>query len=217
MSLHAFIFDLDGTLADSLTEIGTAMNTALSKHGLPAHPIDAYRLMVGEGADVLAQRALPAGATLTAAQLTVDYRAAYAAQGHAASTVYPGVRELLAELVRRGCRLAVLSNKRDDFTQHLVKAKLADVPFVDVRGEREGVPRKPDPTAAYELALLLGVSPSRVVFVGDTAIDMGTAKAAGMRAVGVAWGFRGRDELLSAGAEVVLDRPADLLTWLDRQ
>lgn len=214
---RAVIFDLDGTLADSLGEIAQAMNAALAKHGLPPHPLDAYRLMVGEGAEILAERARPPGAAVAVAQLVADYRDEYAAQAHAASTVYPGVEELLWELIVRGLRLAVLSNKRDDFTRGLVAAKLPGIPFVDVRGERAGVPRKPDPTAAFELALALGVSPAHVAFVGDTAIDMGTAKAAGMRAIGVAWGFRSREELIAAGAEQVIEQPRELLAWLDRR
>ena len=110
--------------------------------------------------------------------------------------------------------MAVLSNKRDDFTRHLVTQAFSRWPFVDVRGEREGVPRKPDPTGALELALALDVLPERIGFVGDTPIDMDTAKRAGMVAIGVLWGFRTRAELTESGARFLLERPEDLLPLL---
>jgi phosphoglycolate phosphatase len=121
---------------------------------------------------------------------------------------------MLDGVVASGRRMAVLSNKRDDFTKHLVAQAFGRWKFVDVRGEREGVPRKPDPTAAFELALELNVLPERIGFVGDTPIDVKTAKAAGMISIAALWGFRSRDELERAGAAHFLERPASLLQLL---
>jgi phosphoglycolate phosphatase len=146
--------------------------------------------------------------------LVEAYRVAYDALGHQHSTPYPGIDAMLDGVVAAGVRMAVLSNKRDDFTRHLVHKQFSRWPFVEVRGEREGVPRKPDPIAAFELALSLNVLPQHIGFVGDTPIDMRTAANAGMVGVGVLWGFRTRDELVQAGARHVLAAPAELLTLL---
>lgn len=225
--LDALIFDLDGTLADSITDIGTAMNAVLAAHRLAPHSVEAYKAFVGEGAEVLVRRAVRAAAGLDwkvsadeglpapLAVLVDGYRVEYQKLEHAHSAAYPGIAEMLDGVVQRGRRMAVLSNKRDDFTKHLVAHEFGRWPFVDVRGEREGVPRKPDPTAAFELALSLNVLPERIGFVGDTPIDVGTAKNAGMVPIGVLWGFRTREELAAAGAKHLLERPADLLTLLD--
>jgi phosphoglycolate phosphatase len=227
-TIEAVIFDLDGTLADSLNDIGLAMNAVLEELRLPPHPMSAYGQFVGEGAEHLVRRAVhaasgrdarePNDALLPAAlgDLVVRYRAHYLDLHHANSVPYPGVPELLRALVQKGLKLAVLSNKRDDFTKLLVRQRFSQVPFVDVRGERDGVPRKPDPTAALEMARSINVRPSAVAFIGDTAIDMGTARNAGMHPVGVLWGFRDRQELEAAGAEHLIAEPGELLAVLPR-
>ena len=226
--LDALIFDLDGTLADSLGDIGGAMNHLLAGFGLPPQPLDHYRQYVGEGAEVLVRRTFltatgkdwktstdVSGFPQGLAELTEGYRAAYAALEHEASKPYPGIDAMLDGVVARRRPMAVLSNKRDDFTRHLVQHRFARWPFVAVRGEQEGVPRKPNPTAALELALALNVLPERIGFVGDTAVDVLTAKNAGMVSIAVTWGFRSREELAAAGAKLFLERPADLLPLLD--
>jgi phosphoglycolate phosphatase len=202
------------------------MNAALAAFGLPAQSMEASKRYVGEGADLLVRRAFRAAlglapdgegdASLPAplSQLVERYRAEYQALEHRHSLPYPGVEAMLDGVVASGRRMAVLSNKRDDFTKHLVARAFSRWPFVDVRGEREGVPRKPDPTAAFELSLALDVVPARVGFVGDTAIDMGTARNAGMVPIGVLWGFRGAEELKAAGARYLLARPEELLGLL---
>ncbi len=204
------IFDLDGTLVDSLEDIGLAMDAALARSGLPGHPLAAYRTMVGEGARVLAERAR-GGAAIDVDLLATAYRDAYEARGHRSTTVYPGITELLARLARAGVALAVLSNKPDDFTRSLVAVRLPDIPFRAVRGQLPGVPRKPDPTVALELAGLMGLAPRAVALVGDTAVDIETARAAGMTPVGVRWGFRDEAELRAAGARHLLTTPLELL------
>ncbi len=216
MPIHALIFDLDGTLADSLHDIGDALNRALLEQGLPTHSLEAYRHMVGEGVEVLVNRALGAAAQgPNAAQLvkstTEAYRSHYREAAHQKTWPYPGIDELLRALSAVRVPMAVLSNKKDDFTKALVAQRFGHIRFVAVRGEQDGVPRKPNPTAALELALELNVLPANIGFVGDTAIDMKTARAAGMHAIGVLWGFRSRAELEGAGAQHVLSEPREVL------
>jgi phosphoglycolate phosphatase len=209
-SFDGVIFDLDGTLVDSLTDIALAMNAALARFGLPPHPPAAYRLMVGDGAAVLARR-VSDGRTVAVDELTEAYREEYEARDHRSTTAYGGVAALLHRLRADGVKLAVLSNKPDDFTRSLVAIRFPDVAFVEVRGQRPDAPRKPDPAVALELAARRGVGPARVAFVGDTAVDIETARAAGMIAVGVRWGFRAEAELVAAGAAHLLSAPRDLL------
>ena len=196
------------------------MNRVLAELSLPPHGLDAYKAFVGEGAENLARRAVRAalpsaeGLPRPLAELVESYRVHYEALEHGRSTPYPGIDAMLDGVVASGRKMAVLSNKRDDFTKHLVTHAFSRWPFVDVRGEREGVARKPDPIAALELALALNVLPARIGFVGDTPIDMGTAMRAGMVPIGVLWGFRTRDELTNAGARFLLEQPKDLLALL---
>ena len=210
MRFAAAIFDLDGTLIDSLADIGTSMNRALAAHDLPTHPIERYREFVGEGVEVLARKATGDHPTLQAAVLAT-YRGLYADNLFGHTMPYAGISELLAELRTLPIRLAVLSNKPHVSTQRLVAALFADVPFAAVYGQRVEVPRKPDPAAALQIARDLSVDPKNCVFIGDSAIDMRTANAAGMFAVGVTWGFKSRDELTDFGAHAVIDVPHELL------
>lgn len=212
MTIRAVIFDLDGTLLDSLADIGGAMNDALQSRGWPTHPLGAYLRFVGEGVEMLARRAAPKGTDV--GPLVDEYRARYGERMERETKPYIGVAELLDALKERGVPMAVLSNKRDDFTVELVKRQLGRWPFVAVRGERKDVLRKPDPAAALELGKALGFPPEEIAFVGDTAIDVKTAVAAGMLPVAVLWGFRTREELVKAGAKHVLSTPGELLTLL---
>ena len=198
----AVLFDLDGTLLDTLRDIGEACNRVLTERGYPPHPIEAYRYLVGDGARVLWQRALPAGqrddATLEAC--LTDYIAEYARGWNVHTQPYEGVAEMLDAIVDRGMNLAVLSNKPHPFTVQCVDTFLARWQFHAVRGQSDTFPRKPDPASALDVARQLGTTPGRILYVGDTGTDMQTATAAGMFAVGVLWGFRERDELAANGA-----------------
>jgi phosphoglycolate phosphatase len=211
LSFRAVIFDLDGTLADSLGDIGGAMNEALAARGLMEHPLIAYNQFIGDGVELLARRAAPMLDEIHVNKLVDEYRERYAARMDSVTKPYEGIPTLLDGLVHAQVPLAVLSNKRDDFTVELVKRMFSRWPFRVVRGERVGVPRKPDPAAALEIAFALGIPPADCAFVGDTSIDMKTAVAAGMQPVGVLWGFRGRAELLDAGAKRLIAHPGDLL------
>jgi phosphoglycolate phosphatase len=204
MRYAAALFDLDGTLVDSLEDIGRSVNHALGLLGLPGHPLGAYRGFVGEGVRHLLVRAAPAGTGPSALEaLLGHYQAHYQAHLLAHTRPYPGVVEVLAACAARGQRLAVLSNKGHAFTGALVRGLLPGVPFAEVWGERpERFPRKPDPAAALALARELGVAPAACAFVGDTAVDVRTALAAGMTAVGVTWGFRPEEVRAEAGVVV---------------
>jgi phosphoglycolate phosphatase len=208
------IFDLDGTLLDTLEDIAAAMNQALGALGEPQHGLEDYRGFIGEGVRVLAERAAPALAADAARleALIEIYRGHYADQLVGHTRPYPGIDALVDALAARGVPLGVLSNKPDAPTRALVE-RFFPGRFRVAWGQREGVPRKPDPTAAIAIAGELGVAPATTFFVGDTGIDMRTAVAAGMVPVGVAWGFR-PEELRATGAARVLERAEELLDYL---
>jgi phosphoglycolate phosphatase len=216
MPLRAALFDLDGTLVDSLADIAAAMNHSLTHHRLPPHPTDAYRDFVGEGVMQLARKAARGGDEALHTSILTVYRAYYAEHLFDQTVVFPGILPLLARLAGAGIRLGVLSNKADGFTKKLVAGLMPDVPFAAVYGERPGIPRKPDPAAALALAQELGVAPGDCAFVGDTSVDMDTARGAGMVSVGVTWGFRGVEELQASGAQALATTAEELGAALER-
>jgi phosphoglycolate phosphatase len=213
MAIRLVIFDLDGTLVDTLQDLADSMNAVLAARGHPTHGRDPYRRFVGDGVAELVRRALPPEAAdeVTVAECVAEMREEYGRRLTAASRPYPGIEVLLAALRARGLKTAVLSNKPDPATRTLVAMLFPDHRFHAVRGARPGVALKPDPEAASELCAGLGVDPRRTLYVGDTDTDMATGRAAGMVTVGVAWGFRDPDELLRAGAEHLVHRPDQLL------
>ena len=205
-----FIFDLDGTLVDTLGDIAGTMNRFLESHGWPGHPVEAYRMMVGRGLTNLIRAAVPPEHADRAAQLYPAVFRQYESMGVGSSRPYPGPTAALSELAAAGAALAVVSNKPDPFTIAMVEALFPGVPFAFVHGGRDGVPSKPDPAPAFEAARACGFAPAGCAFVGDSNVDMRTAVAAGMVPVGAAWGFRGEDELLSAGAVIIARSMADI-------
>ena len=211
----AVIFDLDGTLLDTLTDLAEATNAVLQNWGLPTHPTEAYIRMIGNGADNLLRRALPPGHSDERVKVAVELMLReYAVRWRENTRPYPGIEDLLDALSERSVCMAVLSNKPHRETTEMVTQALARWTFSGVFGQRDDVPRKPDPTAAHEAAALLAASPEEVLFVGDSETDMETAVRAGMTPVGVSWGFRPVAELREAGAQHILERPADLLRLL---
>jgi phosphoglycolate phosphatase len=216
--IRAVLFDLDGTLLNTLHDIANAANRVLQRQGYPVHPIEAFRYYVGDGASVLFERILPEGNRdrVTIERCLAGFREDYGVHWNVATTVYPGVAELLDGLSSRGLRLAVLSNKPHSMTVDCVEGYLSRWMFGAVLGQREGVPKKPDPAGALEAATILGVPTEGVMYVGDTGTDMKTAVAGGMVPVGALWGFRPEDELRQNGALFCISRPEDLLLHLER-
>jgi phosphoglycolate phosphatase len=214
----AVLFDLDGTLLDTLEDIADAANRALARHGHPLHPVASFRYFVGEGARTLVERTLPENARVkeTIDRLYAEFLGEYARNWKAKTRPYDGVPGLLDGLVERGVKIAVLSNKPDDFTRRCVEELLEHWTFDAVLGHHDGIAPKPDPAGALEIARTLGVPSGRILFAGDSAIDMETARAAGMFPVGVLWGFRTREELESSGARAVIESPSELLAILQR-
>ena len=216
MRYKAILFDLDGTLLDTLEDLATAANRALGTLGLPAHPTDAYRVFVGDGLRTLAERILP-GEQRSAAQvdaLVAAFEREYSRTWNERTAPYAGVPEMLDRLTGDGYRMSVLSNKPDAFTRLCVEQLLPHWTFAPLYGQRPGVPKKPDPAAALAIAAELGLDPAEVLYLGDTATDMHTARAAGMEAVGVLWGFRSADELRAAGARHLITHPGELAPLL---
>lgn len=211
--IRAVLFDLDGTLTNTLEDIADAMNRSLRLHELPEWPLDAYRYLVGDGAKKLAERAVRDRQEL-ALSVQREYQAYYEKHTRVKSRPYAGVPEMLRALQSHGMPLAVFSNKPDADTKGVVGYFFPDVAFAEVRGQVEGVPVKPDPAGALATAEKLGVSPDEVLYLGDTATDMCCAKNAGMHPVGVLWGFRTEDELRSSGAEFIIAEPAEVLQIL---
>lgn len=209
----AIIFDLDGTLLDTLVDIADSANAVLRQLGHPEHDYDRYRIFIGDGVSVLFQRALPSESVTSqeVERCMAGFQREYGARWHVASHPYRGIQELLDVLVAAKLPLAVLSNKPDEFTKKCVQQYFPGVPFVAVLGQRSGVPRKPDPAAAHEIAEIVAVPEKAFLYLGDTATDMQTAQAAGMTAIGAAWGFRTADELRSAGAAAIISEPLELL------
>lgn len=211
--ISAVIFDLDGTLLDTLADLAGCMNSVLAAAGHPTHPQTEYRYFVGEGMETLVRRTLPASHRNDAevAARLADMRDEYGQRWSETSRPYAGIADMLGALTEQRLPLTILSNKPDDFTRLTVETLLSDWRFAEVRGMRDDTPAKPDPAGAIAIAEALGVPAQRVLYVGDTATDMKTGTAAQMVTVGVTWGFRERDELEAHGAHSVIDEPMQLL------
>ena len=218
MAFGAVLFDLDGTLLDTLEDLTDAMNAALAERGHPPRTTEECRVFIGDGVLKYIARALPDEAPDAArvADLLPVYRSKYTENWDAKTRPYPGIVELLAALTSRGISVAVVSNKPDDMTRKAVAHFLPGIPFAAVLGARPGVPIKPDPTSALSVAADLGLEPADVMFVGDMEPDMRMATAAGMCPVGVTWGFRTGAELQSWGARHLVEHPSDILALLNR-
>lgn len=213
--VKAVLFDLDGTLVDSLADIAASMNHVLKELGHPTHSEEAIRHFVGEGARHLVSRAMPAASSEAAIDhALVAYKERYRSHLVVSTRPYDGIVALLAALRAEGKLLGVVTNKPHPAAQRMVAELFLPGVFGVVLGEEHNKPRKPDPAPALEAAGALGVARESCVFVGDTAVDMHTGRAANMVAVGVSWGFRGRDELVAAGAHHVVKSVAELSSLL---
>lgn len=218
VDFRAVIFDLDGTLLNTLDDLADSMNAVLAKNRLPSHPASAYRHFVGDGIEMLVRRALPfeVADENELGRFVKAMKEEYACRWAIKTRPYPGIPEMLEAFAAAGFEMAVLSNKPDDASRHIIETFLPDVPFRYVLGAIPERPKKPDPGAALEIADRLLLPPTRFIFMGDSSIDMRTARAAGMFPLGVLWGFRGAEELIAAGAKLLVDEPISLIPWIAR-
>lgn len=218
MRISAIIFDLDGTLLNSICDIAACGNDALAAIGFPPLSVELYRAYVGDGVRNLAKKVLPDGHRddETVRTFLGLYGELYGRRWNETTAPYPGVMRMLAELSERRVPLAVLSNKRDEFMKACVSELLPGIRFTEVRGESESTPTKPDPRGALAVAATLGVEPAGCLFVGDSEIDAETARRAGMPFVAVEWGYRSRAQLEQAGAQHFVREPSELLAMLER-
>jgi phosphoglycolate phosphatase len=220
MKYRCVIFDLDGTLVDTIADIAASMNRALALHGFPGRMAEEYKKIVGWGITKLAWAALPAGVRAEASgpaaaeAIAADAAKFYAEKPLVYSKPYPGIRELLAELPGKKICGAVLSNKPDPVTALVVEGIFPGV-FACIRGDRPGTKRKPDPAAAWEILVELDCTPGETIFMGDSEIDMQTARNTGCFPLGVSWGYRPRETLQAAGAALIIDSPAGLLDLIN--
>ena len=215
MNFKAVIFDMDGTLLDTLQDLADSMNHVLKNLGFPEHPREAYKYFVGQGMDILVRKALPSehlNESLVT-QCIEAMREEYLKNWDRTTRPYPGIPELLDALTREKIPMTILSNKPHDFTLFVAARLLDKWTFPIILGARPGVPKKPDPAGALEIAETLKLPPKEILYLGDTGTDMKTATSAGMFPVGALWGFRTASELTAEGARVLIDRPQDLLKY----
>lgn len=212
------IFDLDGTLLNTIQDLGVAANYALELCGYPVHEISAYPFFVGNGITRLSERVLPEGARSVenVSRLREYFMDYYEEHKADYTTVYDGVRELLVALSERGIKLAVASNKYHKAVVELIKIYFPGVNWVAVEGQKEGYPVKPDPSIVFDILIKSPTPKSEVLYVGDSGVDMVTARRAGIESVGVSWGFRPLKELREYLADNIATHPLEILSIVDK-
>ena len=217
MRFRGVIFDLDGTLLDTIGDLARSMNAVLARFGYSEHDVETYKTFVGDGLEMLVRRSMPDSVReddMLHARCVEAMREEYHRRRTETTAPYPGIPELLDGLTARRIRMTVLSNKPDSPTKLLVAELLPHWRFDVVFGESPATPRKPDPTGALLIARSLQIPPHEFLYLGDTGIDMQTATKAGMYGVGALWGFRKADELQDGGAQALVEKPQDLLSIL---
>ena len=213
MNYKAAVFDLDGTLVNSLDDLANSANATLRAHSFPMHEVEAYRYFVGDGTRKLMERILPqeyAADTTFVEQFMSKYKDRYARNLLQKTKPYDGIMEMLEELRRRGIPMAVCTNKHQSAAEMIVKTLFPHGIFQEIIGDQEGLPRKPDPQKVLRIMRDFGVTGEQTAYFGDTDVDMDTARNAGAFAVGVLWGFRAREELVAHGADILLTHPMEL-------
>ena len=212
------IFDLDGTLINSLADLAASVNATLTEYGFPTFTTEEYRYKVGNGAQKLIERSLPPEKAADAAfvqQALTRYKEIYAAHTADKTKPYAGIVDTLTKLYTRGVTLGICTNKPQGAAEEIARTMLEEIPFAVVIGDGGGLPIKPDPAKVQLICRKLNIAPADTVFIGDSAVDMETAVNSGCLPVGVLWGFREREELLAAGAKVLLTEPQELLTKVE--
>lgn len=211
----SLIFDLDGTLINSLYDIALSMNKVLEKHNYPTHNIEKYNYFVGDGAFVLVKNAMPNNSTDNEIETTLkSFIEIYDKGIHNNTKPYDGIYEMLHELEKMKIKKSILSNKPHKFTLKYVENLFNNFEFLEVHGQKVDIPKKPDPTMAIKIATNLNTLCEEMIFVGDTATDIKTAKNANMISIGVAWGFRPVEELKDAGADFIAYTPMDIIKFI---
>jgi phosphoglycolate phosphatase len=213
---RAIIFDLDGTLLNTLDDIAVAMNQVLLDNSFPPHPIDMYKYYIGNGMEKLIERTLPSKATseTSTPKYLKAFRAAYADTWHTSTRPYPGIPDMLTRLNQQDIRLAILSNKAHEFTTQMVSKLLGQWEFQIVLGASSDFPKKPNPKSALYILKQLNLRRDECLLVGDSGVDMQTATAAGIFPVGVTWGFRSESELFDNGCRFIARQPSDIFDFL---
>ena len=216
MKYKAVLFDLDGTLLNTLKDIAISANTVLSNNGYPVHDIYSYKKFVGDGMESLVRRILPEDQKdeSVVQKCLKELSEIYSQGWYNRTGLYPGIKEMLTELQRKKIRLSIFSNKPHEFTTAHVEYFLSEWKFEAVFGIKEGIPKKPDPYAAIEISKIMSIPPEEFIYVGDTNTDMKTAIGAGMLPVGVLWGFRDEKELTDSGAKIIINKPEELLNLI---
>ncbi len=213
MKYQTVLFDLDGTLLDTLEDLRDGVNVVLERYGYPRHTLEEIREYVGNGAGVLISRALPEGtAPEEIERVLAEYKEWYRIHYCTKTRPYPGVAEVLEKLAAEGVKMAVVSNKPDAVTKELAKKFFPGLPAF---GQRNDIPRKPEPQMVWKALETLGADRTRACYVGDSEVDVVTAKNAGLPVVLVSWGFRTKEQLRAAGAETMVDTAAALLEHLE--
>lgn len=217
--IRLVIFDLDGTLLNSIEDLGNSCNYILAKHDFPTHAMEKYNYFVGNGVSKLIERALPEThrSPEFVEQMRKEFISYYSLHAHDKTVPYAGIMELLNKLHARNIKLAVASNKFDAGTKALVAQYFGSFEFVAVYGQREGIVPKPDPTIVYDILTDVAITDkSEVLYLGDTSTDMQTCNNAGITSVGVLWGFRSAEELKESGAKYLIASPLELLPIIDK-
>lgn len=210
--IKGIIFDLDGTLLDTISDIGDSVNQMLEDYGYPTFTYDEYKLKVGHGFKNLIERSLPFNADFDLKEEALSKFIYYYHRNYTNSSYpYPGILETLHKLTDQKITLAINSNKADEYTKNLAKIRLGEINFIDVRGQIDNIPKKPDPANALKIIETMQLDPSEVVYIGDSATDIKTAENAHLISIGVAWGFRGESELKEAGADHIAYKPEDII------
>ena len=215
-TIQAIIFDLDGTLLNTLDDLAGSTNRVLSQYGYPTHPPKAYKYFVGDGIDKLVFRVLPLEkrdektVNICVKALRDDYSRHWKDQ----TRLYDGIEDMLSELSRRGIQLTILSNKPHHLTELTVSHYFADWNFAEVAGAIDAIPKKPNPAGAIRIIEKMKIAPENFLYLGDTNTDMKTANGAGIFAIGALWGFRTESELLKSGARAVISNPAEIFNHI---
>ena len=206
-NIRLAIFDLDGTLLNTISDLAHSTNYALEQNGFAGHPVDAYKYFIGNGINKLFERALPENEKTedNIKRIRQSFLQHYETHNTDYTKPYEGIHDLLKKLISKGISIAVASNKYQSATEKLIRYLFPDISFAAILGQREGVPIKPDPAIVHDILKIADTSPEESIYIGDSGVDMQTAANSGIASIGVTWGFRPREELIAAGATFIAD------------